>query len=378
MKKLFLIMGRNIIIANLLLLNLSACGLQMANPELSRQGMGTTINNDSIRIGEAISYKNLQVFPVLSRSNENEMNYMVLSDAIQQQLVIVKETGSVNQLQIDNLSDSYIFILAGDIVKGGRQDRTMGNDVIVAPKARNVPLESYCVESGRWQQRGEEEAGHFSDNTKTLTSKDLKLASRYQKDQSEVWQKVSEEQEKLNRGLGSIKGEIVEVKSTESETSLQLTLENKELEDIVKEYKNNLTGLYHLSEEAVGFAYAINGKLYGIDIYNDSILFNSLKHKLFDAVIVEAISEFESGLNFTGISADSVVNFLNSFDHAEGMRTLVNKHTSVLTYETEKAVGFETRLADTDEKWVRKNYLVKGEKAVQGGYIFTPEQRMSE
>jgi hypothetical protein len=362
MKKSFLSISRYFAIATFLLAGLAMCGLQMANQDSAQQAGGITINNDSISLGEAITYKNLLIFPIVARGHQDQVSYLTLSKALEQGKVVVKETGSVNQLQIDNLSDEYVFILAGDIVKGGRQDRTMGNDVIIAPKEKEVPLESYCVESGRWQQRGEEQSTHFSDNTKTLTSKDLKLASRYQKDQSEVWQKVSEEQQKLNKRIGDIKGQPVEVKSATSETSLQLTLENKELEDIMKDYKNNLPGLNQLPDSTIGFAYAINGKLYSIDMYSDRLLFNNLKQKLFDAIIVEAISEFDNNLKYMEVPGDSVAVMLNMFSNQKGERIVVNKNTTVITTEAKDAVQFETMQTGDQERWVRKNCLVKGEK----------------
>jgi hypothetical protein len=343
------------------LICLTACNFQMGNPAVSQLNNTATINNDSIHIGEVIIYKNLQVFPILGLSDNGIFSFIALADAIKYQKAIVKETGSVNQLQIDNLSDDYIFILAGDIVKGGRQDRTMGSDVIIAPKAKNVPLESFCVESGRWQKRGGEESDHFSDNSKILASKDLKLASRYEKNQSKVWQKVAEEQEHLNKNLSHIKGENVDVKSAESGSSLQLTLENKELEDFVKEYRNNLTPLYQLPANTIGFAYAINGELFGADIFHNNILFSNLKSKLFDAIIVEAISEFKVDSNYDKIGTDSIVGFLNSFDKTAEQITKINPQTMVLVYETNEAVKFETRLGDPEERWIHSNYLVKGE-----------------
>ncbi len=370
--------SHNYALGALIVVSLATCGLQMANPEASHQAEGAMISNDSLKIGDAISYKNLQVFPIIAKSETDQPEFLLLSEAIRQQKVIVKETGSVNQLQIDNLSDDYVFILAGDIVKGGRQDRTMGNDVIIAPKTKDLPLESYCVESGRWQQRGEEESAHFSDNTKTLSSKDLKLASRHQKDQSEVWQKVSEEQQKLNRGLSNMKGETVEVKSAESETSLQLTLENKDLEDILKDYKNNLSGLEELPQGTVGYAYAVNGELYGIDIYCDEALFNSLKQKLFEAIIVETIAEYQRDLKFTRVDSNSILAFLNEFKQVKGERAEVNEKTAVITYETKDAVQFETKLAGTNEQWIRKNYLVKGDEQVQKRQNSSYQQRISE
>jgi hypothetical protein len=347
---------------------ISACGCQTGNPAVSpERDRIIVLNNDSIAIGNAICYKNLQLFPVYAIAGKDKPICITLSDAISNKKATVKETGSVNQLKIDNLSDDYIFILAGDIVKGGRQDRTMGNDVLIAPGEKNVPLESYCVESGRWQKRGEEEPDHFEAATKTLASKELKIASRYEKDQSKVWQKVAEEQVKLNENLSRIKGENVEVKSGESGSSLQLTLENNDLENYVEGYRDSLSLQDRLPEKTIGFVYAINGQLYGADIFYNTELFNKLKQKLFDAVIVEAISEFDNRPANHGLATGEVVGFLNSFNSPVNRSDRINRYTTVELRETIEAIEFETRMTGADEQWIHRNYLVKsGSEAGDG------------
>jgi hypothetical protein len=338
---------------------LMSCNTQFGNQPTLHALVHIVNSDDTLTIGEAVSYKNLQVFPLYANLPATDPSCISLAEALKNNNAVVKETSSVNQLEIDNLSDEYIFILAGDIVKGGRQDRTMGNDVIIGPREKNVPLESYCVESGRWQQRGEEESEHFSATTKTLASKELKMASRYEKDQSKVWQKVSEEQEKLNNNLRKVKGDNVDVKSTESGSSLQLTLENKELEDYVKEFSDSLGRLNQLPENTIGFAYAINGELYGIELFHDNMLFKNLRQKLFDAIIVEAISENNKDSVYTGISTDSIAVFLSVFSQPSGRTSTINNQTSVSVYETKEAVEFETKLGGANDKWIHRSYLVK-------------------
>jgi len=70
------------------------------------------------------------------------------------------------------------LIQSGDIVKGGRQDRTMQYDLLVPPKSQKMPLSSFCVESGRW---GKSEVYEIrcglSSSTKSLSGKEMKLAA---------------------------------------------------------------------------------------------------------------------------------------------------------------------------------------------------------
>ncbi len=68
--------------------------------------------------------------------------------------VRVVETGSVNELRIENSGDEDVFIQSGDIVKGGRQDRVLTVSFVLPQKSGEVPVAAYCVEHGRWSQRG--------------------------------------------------------------------------------------------------------------------------------------------------------------------------------------------------------------------------------
>ena len=72
------------------------------------------------------------------------------------------ETGNVNSLAIENLGDQAVFVQAGDIVKGGQQDRTLTVSLLLPPKSGRVPIASFCVEHGRWSARGGEDARSFS------------------------------------------------------------------------------------------------------------------------------------------------------------------------------------------------------------------------
>ena len=55
-----------------------------------------------------------------------------------------------------------VFIQAGDIVKGGKQDRVLTVSFLLPPNSGRVPIASFCVEQGRWSARGKEDHARFS------------------------------------------------------------------------------------------------------------------------------------------------------------------------------------------------------------------------
>jgi len=56
-------------------------------------------------------------------------------------------------LEIANLSEALdLYVQAGDVVNGGRQDRTLGVDFVLPAKSGRLPVPSFCVASGRWRE----------------------------------------------------------------------------------------------------------------------------------------------------------------------------------------------------------------------------------
>ena len=142
---------------------------------------------DACTLSDPITHKNLSVYLIRGEGKGESMKVCTLAEAMEAKTVVVKETGTVNQLTIENKSkDTYVFIHSGDIVKGGKQDRTLANSIVIPPNTKPVAVQSFCVEQSRWAKRGAEDVGQFSCNTKALSSRELKMAARSFKNQGEV------------------------------------------------------------------------------------------------------------------------------------------------------------------------------------------------
>jgi len=310
---------------------------------------------DSLQISDPVGHRNLQIFIISSKKESASADYITLSEAIEKRVVKVHETGSVNQLAITNSSDNYIFIHSGDIVKGGKQDRTISDDMLIPPRAKNMPLESFCVESGRWQKRGTEKADQFSSNSAMLSSRKLKIAARHDKNQSAVWSNVAEQQNKLNENISKMNGENIDVRSNRSATSLQLTLENKELEKIMKEFIDKFNALPVDKKNTVGFAYAVNGEVYGIDIYYNHALFSELWNKLLNSAIVEAISDMDKQEPGERADVEDVVELMKQPPSKNNNKRNINDETELMISEDDDIILFETR--DKENRCLHKNYI---------------------
>lgn len=326
-------------------------------------------------LNEIASQENLQVFAITGKG-EIKKEYITLDKALKEKKVEVKETSNVNELSIDNNSDEAIFIHSGDIVKGGKQDRTVANDVIIPPNAKNVPLASFCVEQNRWRPRGNERSDKFEGNSKMLSSKKLKLAAKYDNNQQKVWKKVSEEQSKLNSKLSKRMGNTVDVTQNESASSLQLTLESDELKKVKKELHESVLKGLNEKENVIGYAYAINGEVYGVDMYNNKKLFKDLSSKITESIVTEAIAESNDSIP-TKVKIVDVKKFIEQSKIAEGFDKTkkINEATELKIRETKDGHLTFSSIDKDQKKWVHKNYLKKEKEESSGEVNLTTQRR---
>lgn len=211
-------------------------------------------------------------------------DYRVLEESIEDAAAILHETGSVNELVIENTGDVDLFIQAGDIVRGGRQDRALSADFIVPARSGRIPLPAFCVESARWHKRGSEDASHFSSSKHTLSSKKAHIAMLFQKSQTEVWRSVADEQRALTSSLG-------ENSSSEySPSSLELTYELDHVSRAVEDYAGPLEeAARKAGGQVVGVVWAISGRPSHADRYLSPGLFAKRWRKLLRAAATEAL-----------------------------------------------------------------------------------------
>ena len=106
-------------------------------------------------------HENLAIYFIHGKSAPGKVP-LTLDEAMAKGTVKVRETSNVNQLEIENLGNEEVFVQSGDIVKGGKQDRTLMVSLVLPPKSGSIPIASFCVEEGRWSARGREDAKNFA------------------------------------------------------------------------------------------------------------------------------------------------------------------------------------------------------------------------
>jgi hypothetical protein len=105
-------------------------------------------------------YGDVQLYPVLATpewaaAQKALKNWKVLSEAMTDRrfrITEMKQFGReqewYNGLTVQNRTRDTVFLMSGDVVQGGNQDRTIAQEQIVLP-ASVKNIEVFCVEHGR-------------------------------------------------------------------------------------------------------------------------------------------------------------------------------------------------------------------------------------
>src|SRR5215831_17480561 len=304
----------------------------------------TAAEPEAYRISGPVVHENLQIYFVHGKSADGPVP-LTLQEALANGSAVVRETGSVNQLEVENTGDSAVFIQSGDIVKGGRQDRVLTVSLIIPPHSGAMPIASFCVEQGRWTARGREDAHRFETASASVPSREAKIAMKAPaaaaaptgtapnagqptiarshpsymssldvgRRQQEMWDGVAKIQDKLSRAIAA------PVAMPESRSSLQLSLENEKLKDAQSGYVKALKSAGEHEDDVIGYVFAINGKLNSADLYPSNGLFRKMWPKLLAANAVEAIGDKAAGKSATLPSDADVLAFLKSAEAGRGV-----------------------------------------------------------
>jgi hypothetical protein len=316
----------------------------------TRAGLQTA----DLKLSGPFTHQNLTVFLVHGKDQIPDKDFLTLQEALEQKKAVVHETGEVSALAIENLSERHVvFVQAGDIVKGGQQDRVVPYDYVVPPNSGRLPLASFCVEHGRWTQRGEENAKQFDSSTAILATKELKLAARYRKAQDEVWAKVDEIQEKLAQNLRG------KVRSDLSSSSLQLSLENAKVQTSADAYVERLGPITAGKKDVIGIAFAINGKINSAEVYGSHALFQKVWPRLVRACAIEALTELDKEQTGQIVTAAKLRTCLTEVDEGNASQQQVTERIVVVLQETGSNLLFETRDGRHKDAWVHRSYFTK-------------------
>lgn len=232
--------------------------------------------------------------------NEKDDNLLVLDEAMAAGQVKIQEIaeGNVNGLTFVNKADHPVFVMAGEVIIGGKQDRIIGrNTVIPAKTTQEVPV--FCVEHGRWDGQTKE----FT-TAKALAHGRLRGQASYAA-QQDVWNEVAAKNKA--RKTQSASDTYRKVAQQQSDGTLS-TMEKQVNAAIAKIPAADRTRM-------VGYAVALNGVVATVDLFGSPALFKKLETKLVRSYLTEAV-DIATQKDIKPPSAADVKSFMFDADKA--------------------------------------------------------------
>jgi hypothetical protein len=345
-----LILGTLMMVAPVLLL------LARATPGGTGSGIGSSTGNEPItaeyKVLQPISHGNLAIFPVAAGKVHDTSDFLTLDEGIRTGDVVVTEVGKmhtmirrplqnyhppsgaqVNTLVLVNNSKRPLILLAGEIVTGGKQDRVVGKDRIIAPESDPVDLSVFCVEPGRWV----ESSAKFDTHAGVMAQPSVRKQAMAEKDQQKVWAEVQSQKARIAQNLAMAPGiaasvpspseppaasgsgvardsETIQVngapvvvtrsganaiRQLDSTTSYAKARENTVVQDQIKSIADPMEKSFESvikqlrDQNAVGVVVAVKGKIIWADIFASKELLSKYWPKLLQSYAAEAFSATE-------------------------------------------------------------------------------------
>jgi hypothetical protein len=230
----------------------------------------------SVDYDSAWQHRSLQLIPVRPKGPGQPGGGMIsLSRAMRQGIATVSERGTastenVHWLRVNNNSDKTIFVGSGETFSGGRQDRMVTKDTLLAPTGKDQYISVMCIEEGRWSEK---EKKILYNN---YANPELRKVLDRSKNQVLVWKEVLSQLDSAHFNSPTF--------------AYNALKQNKELHLKEEEYlKYFLDKFKHSDSVITGFVCVSGNKVIGCDIFKDRDMFYDQLEPLLAGYISEAV-----------------------------------------------------------------------------------------
>ena len=238
----------------------------------------------SLQIGQPVTSSGLTMFPLLQAA-PGSRNYLLLDEALESGLADVTEIsegGSVPELLFLNRSDHDILLVDGEELVGAKQNRVINLSIMVGARTQ-VTIPVSCVEMGRWSWQSKRfSAGKRNLHASARSAKMRGISESLERDfsrasaevQSEIWRSVDEK--------------LVHYCIDSGTSALH------DLYESTEEQLLPVRSAFTAVESQIGTAFAVAGRLIGIDLFDDHTTLAKMLPKLVDSYAFDAL---EWGVN---------------------------------------------------------------------------------
>jgi hypothetical protein len=257
-----------------------------------------------IETGKSSQFRNLKLFSLIRRNADKAaLDYLLLEDGIAHGKVRVTEVsggGSVPELSVINDADLPVLLVDGEELVGAKQNRVL-NLTILVPAKHTMPIPVSCVEAGRWRSATLDlkTASHMmysgarGQRVSQVTGSMRSSGSR-SSDQGAVWEELAAKAVRLK---------------TASPTQAMSALFDHHARG-VEEFVRAFT----CEEDQCGIAFAISGRLFGLDLFDSAEVMRKFFQKLVRSYALDALDADADGKEQAGMEELSA--FLNGIGTA--------------------------------------------------------------
>lgn len=236
----------------------------------------------SIEVGGGTTHERMVVFPVFATGAAPALSYRTLEQALADGSVEVTEQASatVPELTLRNKGTTMVFVLDGEEILGGQQNRIVNASFLVAANS-TVALPVTCVEHGRWHSTSRtfssgESTYHNLRREKYLQVSDsLRRRGSHTSDQGAVWNSVAEKA--MLAGAASPTGAMHEIYQSRGQSL------------------GGYLAAFPYVAGAVGFAVALGGQMAGADLFDSPATAAALWPKLLRSYALDALDSADGG-----------------------------------------------------------------------------------
>ncbi len=229
-----------------------------------------------LKVGPPKKHGNLTLYPIFADDVRVAGVDLTLEEAMDRGLLEVRELkpAEVNRVRLVSRAKEPVFVMGGEMLTGAKQDRIMGDDLIVPPGA-DLTVPVFCVEHGRWVAKSD------SFRSAAFVAGSGVRKARAAADQGAVWNQVAAEQERLE---------------APSETgALRSIQDSKEVQERIEPYKRALSVFPKEIGKARGVVVCVGDEIAAADLFGSRALFLQLWPKLLESYIVDAVDREGGG-----------------------------------------------------------------------------------
>lgn len=178
-----------------------------------------------------------------------------------------------DRLFITNLSEDTIFLMAGEVIQGGKQDRVIAQNMLLPPNTRNAGLPVFCVEKNRWSYHKDKNPC-FTDYI-CIADATLRRTVQLNAKQEEVWNVV-------NRATAAQNAQT----ATQTYAALQ---NNTAFTRLSNAYEQFLNPVFAQNSQIIGIVAVTGNRIAGADIFANHTLFSNQLPSLLRSYAANAI-----------------------------------------------------------------------------------------